>query len=80
MIYGVYEKSFYPKSKEEVYKHLLDKYWRTEDLNIKEMIKSFFNDSAAQFASFFTKETNLSEAELKELRKIIDEQIEKKKR
>jgi len=44
------------------------------------MIKSFFNDSAAQFASFFTKETNLSEAELKELRKIIDEQIEKKKR
>lgn len=44
------------------------------------MIKSFFNDSAAQFASFFTKETNLSEAELKELRKIIDEQIEKRKR
>ncbi|MCR5860739.1 BlaI/MecI/CopY family transcriptional regulator [Flavobacterium sp. J372] len=44
------------------------------------MIKSFFNDSAAQFASFFTKETNLSEAELKELRKIIDEQIEKKKK
>lgn len=44
------------------------------------MIKSFFNDSAAQFASFFTKETNLSKAELKELRKIIDKQIEKKKK
>lgn len=44
------------------------------------MIKSFFNDSAAQFASFFTKETNLSEVELRELRKIIDEQIEKKKK
>jgi len=37
MIYGVYEKSFYPKSQEEVYKHLLDKYWRTEDVNIKEI-------------------------------------------
>lgn len=37
MIYGVYEKSFYPKSQGEVYKHLLDKYWRTEDLNIKEI-------------------------------------------
>lgn len=44
------------------------------------MIKNFFNDSAAQFASFFTKETNLSKAELKELRKIIDKQIEKKKK
>lgn len=44
------------------------------------MIKSFFNDSAAQFASFFTKETNLSKAELKELRKIIDKQIDKKKK
>jgi hypothetical protein len=37
MIYGVYEKSFYPKSQGEVYKHLLDKYWRTEDFNIKEI-------------------------------------------
>ncbi|MGV3459980.1 MAG: BlaI/MecI/CopY family transcriptional regulator [Flavobacterium sp.] len=44
------------------------------------MIKSFFNDSAAQFASFFTKETNLSEAELIELRKIIDKEIDKKKK
>lgn len=44
------------------------------------MIKNFFNDSAAQFASFFTKETNLSKAELKELRKIIDKQIDKRKK
>ncbi len=43
------------------------------------MIKSFFNDSAAQFASFFTKETNLSASELEELRKIIDTEIQKKK-
>ncbi len=43
------------------------------------MIKSFFNNSAAQFASFFTKETNLSAKELEELRSIIDSEIEKKK-
>lgn len=43
------------------------------------MIKSFFNNSAAQFASFFTKETSMSAAELEELRKIIDKEIQKKK-
>lgn len=42
------------------------------------MIKSFFNDSASQFASFFTKETDLSDEELKEIRKLIDERIKKK--
>lgn len=44
------------------------------------MIKSFFNNSAAQFASFFTQETNLSATELEELRKIIDKEIQKKKK
>ncbi|MCL6218508.1 BlaI/MecI/CopY family transcriptional regulator [Zunongwangia pacifica] len=39
------------------------------------LIKNFFNNSASQFASFFTEETDLSEEELKELRKIIDERI-----
>lgn len=43
------------------------------------MIKSFFNNSAAQFASFFTKETNLSDAELKELHAIIDKELENRK-
>lgn len=42
------------------------------------MIKNFFNDSASQFASFFTRETNLSEEELHELRKLIDERLKKK--
>lgn len=42
------------------------------------MIKSFFNDSPSQFASFFTRETDLSEKELKELRDLIDERIKKK--
>ncbi len=43
------------------------------------MIKSFFNDDTAQFASFFTQETNLSKKELEELRNIIDTEIKKKK-
>ena len=42
------------------------------------LIKNFFDDSASQFASFFTKETNLSKEELEELKELIDEQIKKK--
>ena len=47
---------------------------------MKGMIKNSFNDSVLQFASFFTKTSNLSAAELKELRKMIDHEIEKKKK
>jgi BlaI family transcriptional regulator, penicillinase repressor len=32
-----------------------------------------------QFASFFTTETNLTDAELEDLKKIIDNQLKKKK-
>lgn len=42
---------------------------------IKGIIKNSFNDSIEQFASFFTKETNLNEKELKTLRDIVDNQI-----
>mgnify|MGYP000091050641 CR=1 FL=1 len=45
---------------------------------VKGLIKNFFNDSPSQFASFFTKETNLSKAELESLRALIDDQIKKK--
>ena len=47
--------------------------------HVNGLIKSFFNDSASQFASFFTKETDLSVTELEELRSIIDTQIKKQK-
>jgi BlaI family penicillinase repressor len=47
--------------------------------HVSGLIKTFFNDSASQFASFFTKESDLSEAELEELRTIIDQEIKKKK-
>ena len=43
------------------------------------LLKTFFGNSAAQFASFFTRTTDLSGDELEELRKIIDEEIKKKK-
>ncbi|MCR9130968.1 MAG: BlaI/MecI/CopY family transcriptional regulator [bacterium] len=46
--------------------------------HVRGLIKKFFNNSSAQFASFFTKETDLSENELKELRAIIDKEIERK--
>ena len=43
--------------------------------HVNGLIKNFFNDSASQFASFFTKETNLTTQELEELKKVIDTQI-----
>lgn len=43
------------------------------------LIKNFFGNSAMQFASFFTAETNLTDTELQDLKKIIDQQLNKKK-
>jgi len=48
--------------------------------HVNGLISNFFNNSASQFASFFTKETNLSASELEELKKIIDNEIQKKKK
>ncbi len=67
--YKLYGKSreYYPLVKKKDYfsKH------------VKGLIKHFFNDSASQFASFFTKE-NLSKEELKQLRTLIDKELKKK--
>lgn len=46
--------------------------------HVNGLIKNFFDNSAPQFASFFTSETNLSKEELEELRAIIDQQIKNK--
>jgi BlaI family penicillinase repressor len=48
--------------------------------HVNGLISNFFNNSASQFASFFTTETNLSQTELEELKKIIDSEILKKKK
>lgn len=42
------------------------------------MIDRFFNSSVTQFASFFTSNAKLSQKQLKELREIIDRQIDEK--
>lgn len=47
--------------------------------HVKGMIKNYFGNSALQFASFFTEIGGLSKSELQELRKIIDQEIKKKK-
>jgi predicted transcriptional regulator len=46
--------------------------------HVNSLIKTFFDDSASQFASFFTKETNLSKAELEDLKTLIDNEIKNK--
>ena len=48
--------------------------------HVNGLIKNFFNDSASQFASFFTSETNLSTTELEELKKIVDKELLKKQK
>ena len=68
--YKLYGKSreYYPLVKKSAYfsKHM------------NGLIKNFFNDSASQFASFFTQETDLSKSELEDLKKLIDSELKKK--
>ena len=46
--------------------------------HVQGLIKNFFGDSASQFASFLTRETNLSKKDLEELRSLIEDEIKKK--
>lgn len=45
---------------------------------IKKMVHNYFNDSPAQFASFFTKDSDLTITQLKELRMLVDDEISNK--
>ena len=47
---------------------------------VKGMISNFFNNSVAQFASFFAKSNNMSVEELEKLRDVIDNEIDRKKK
>ena len=47
--------------------------------HINGLIKDFFNNSTAQFASFFANETEMNKEELKELRELVDKKIASKK-
>ncbi|WP_296380586.1 BlaI/MecI/CopY family transcriptional regulator [Winogradskyella sp.] len=46
--------------------------------HVNGLIKTFFNDSASQFASFFTRKTDLTKDELEALKAIIDKEIKNK--
>ena len=46
---------------------------------VNSIIKDYFNNSASQFASFVTNETDMSQEELTELRDFVDKQIAVKK-
>jgi BlaI family transcriptional regulator, penicillinase repressor len=48
--------------------------------HLKDIIKDYFNNSPLQFASFFTTTTNLTHAELEELKKIVGQEIKRKKK
>ncbi len=47
--------------------------------SFKGLVSNFFDNSTRQFASFFAKENKLSMDELKEIRALIDAEIQKKK-
>lgn len=47
--------------------------------HIKGLIKNFFDDSPAQFASFFTKKVDLSEGELLKLKRMIEDRLNQNK-
>lgn len=47
---------------------------------VKTIIKDFFSDSPLQFASFFTKKTDLTTSELEEIKKLVESEIERRKK
>lgn len=63
-------REYFPKIKQSDY--------FSNHMNI--LIKDFFNNSAAQFASFLTSKVEFTEKELKELRNILDKQIKNKEK
>jgi predicted transcriptional regulator len=48
--------------------------------HLNELVKNFFGDSALQFASFFTTAGNFSEKELEALKKIVDQELNSRKK
>lgn len=63
-------REYYPLVKKESY--------FSSQLN--SMVKDFFNDSASQFASFFTNESDMSVSELEALKSEIEQRIKNKKK
>ena len=59
------------------YSALVDKKEYFSD-HLNRLIRNYFGDSASQFASFFTRDTNMSKEDLKSLRELIDKELKKK--
>jgi len=47
---------------------------------VNTIIKEYFNNSASQFASFFTNETNMNLTELEEIKQLIERKIKTQKK
>ncbi|MDH5603364.1 MAG: BlaI/MecI/CopY family transcriptional regulator [Cyclobacteriaceae bacterium] len=63
------DKRYFPLLKKNVY----------STAQIKSVINNFFNGSPTLFASYFTKNTDLSIEELKDLKGLLEEEIKSKK-
>jgi len=48
--------------------------------HMKGIISNYFGNSTLQFASFFTTTSNMTTAELEDLKKIIDQEIKRKEK
>lgn len=48
--------------------------------HVNGIIKNYFGNSALQFASFFTKATNLSAKELEALKQIVEQELKNRKK
>jgi predicted transcriptional regulator len=48
--------------------------------SINDMVKNYFGNSALQFASFFTTAGNLTEKELHELKEIVEQELNRRKK
>jgi predicted transcriptional regulator len=62
-------REYYPRVQKEQY----------FSIHLSKLVKDFFNDSTSQFASFFTRESDMSTKELEVLKAEIEEQINKQK-
>lgn len=63
------DKQYYPKLKKRAY----------FSARVQHTISHYFDQSPAQFASFFTQDANLTVEQLEELKALVNQQIEKKK-
>ena len=48
--------------------------------HMKGIISNYFGNSSLQFASFFTTKSNMTKAELEDLKKIIEQEIKRKEK